>query len=470
MTPSNISPIRQQPTLLDACYRVVDGVSILVGLWLAVDWSNSTFSFAHQFAAAVAISLFYVIAELTGMYRNWRGVSTQREIGCGMVTWGVSLGALIVVGLITGHAASYSLLTAWYWLWMTPGLMVLTRVSIRCLLETLRARGLNYRGFAIVGVNPLGIQLAANIRDTPDLGLRFVGFFDDRPQSRLPSIPASLGTQVGDIADLIERSRSGDIDRIYITFPMRAEDRIRKVLAQLSDSTVSVYIVPDFFVFELLHSRWTDIRGLPVVSVFENPLYGVDGLMKRTTDLVLGSLLLMLCALPMLAIALAIKLTSPGPVFFHQRRYGLDGREFFVWKFRTMNVCEDGPVVTQATKDDKRVTAIGSFMRRTSLDELPQLFNVMYGNMSLVGPRPHATAHNEEYRKVIQGYMLRHKIKPGITGLAQVRGWRGETDTLEKMERRIECDHEYIRTWSIWSDIRILLQTISVVLLKKNAY
>lgn len=469
MTPS-ISPIRQQSTLLDACYRVVDGIAILAGLWIAVDCSHAEFNFAHQFAAAAAISLFYVVAELTGMYRNWRGVSTQREIGCGLATWSISLGSLALVGLMTGHAESYSTLTAWYWLLITPGLMVMSRMTIRFVLETMRARGLNYRGFAIVGVNPLGIQLAANIRDTPDLGLRFVGFYDDRPQSRLPEIPSSLGTQVGDIAHLIAQARSGAVDRIYITFPMRAEDRIRKVLAQLSDSTASVYIVPDFFVFELLHSRWTDIRGLPVVSVFENPLYGVDGLMKRATDLALGTLILLLCALPMLAIALAIKLTSAGPIFFRQRRYGLDGREFFVWKFRTMTVCEDGPTITQATRDDKRVTSVGGFLRRTSLDELPQLFNVLYGNMSLVGPRPHATAHNEEYRKVIQGYMLRHKIKPGITGLAQVRGWRGETDTLEKMERRIECDHEYIRTWSIWNDIRILVQTISVVFLRKNAY
>ncbi|MCC9605034.1 undecaprenyl-phosphate glucose phosphotransferase [Blastopirellula sp. JC732] len=469
MTP-NISAIRQQSTFLDACYRVVDGVAILLGLWLAVDWSHVPFNSSHQFAVAAAIALFYVVAEITGVYRNWRGVSTQREVGCGMATWGASLIGLILVGILTGHAQSHSLLTAWYWLWFTPGLMVLMRVAIRLVLETLRARGLNFRGFAIVGVNPLGMQLAANIRDTPDLGLKFVGFFDDRPQSRLPEIPASLGSQVGDIANLVERARRGEVEQIYITFPMRAEERIRKVLAQLSDSTASVYIVPDFFVFELLHSRWTDVRGLPVVSVFENPLYGVDGLMKRTTDIVFGSLILLFCALPMLAIALAIKLTSAGPIFFRQRRYGLDGREFYVWKFRTMTVCEDGPKITQATQNDKRLTSIGGFLRRTSLDELPQLFNVLYGDMSLVGPRPHATAHNEEYRKVIQGYMLRHKIKPGITGLAQVRGWRGETDTLEKMERRIECDHEYIRTWSIWNDIRILLQTVSVVLLKKNAY
>jgi putative colanic acid biosynthesis UDP-glucose lipid carrier transferase len=251
---------------------------------------------------------------------------------------------------------------------------------------------------------------------------------------------------------------------------MRAEDRIRGVLSKLADSTASVYIVPDFFVFQLLHSRWTDIGGLPAVSVFENPLYGVDGLTKRLFDFVTASLLLVALSPLLVAVAVAIKLTNRGPVFFRQRRYGLDGNEILVWKFRSMTVCEDGGTVTQATKQDSRVTPLGAILRRTSIDELPQLFNVIGGSMSLVGPRPHAAAHNEEYRQMIEGYMLRHKIKPGITGLAQVRGWRGETDTLEKMQRRVECDHEYIREWSLWLDIRILFRTIFVVLKRDNAY
>src|SRR5690606_28200611 len=190
-----------------------------------------------------------------------------------------------------------------------------------------------------------------------------------------------------------------------ITFPMRAEERIRKVLDQLSDTTASVYIVPDFFVFELLHSRWTSIGGLPVVSVFENPFYGVDGVLKRAFDLTAGLALLTLLAIPMSIITLAIKLTSRGPVFFRQKRYGLDGQEIFVWKFRSMTVCENGPVIQQATKGDARITPLGGFLRKTSLDELPQLFNVIEGTMSLVGPRPHATAHNEQYRRQIRGYM-----------------------------------------------------------------
>jgi putative colanic acid biosynthesis UDP-glucose lipid carrier transferase len=206
------------------------------------------------------------------------------------------------------------------------------------------------------------------------------------------------------------------------------------------------------------------------VSIFENPFYGVDGMVKRASDLLLACLALAALGLPMAVIALAIKLGSPGPVFFRQRRYGLDGREILVWKFRSMRVCEDGAQVTQATKHDARVTPLGALLRKTSLDELPQLFNVLDGSMSLVGPRPHATAHNEQYRGLIHGYMLRHKVKPGITGLAQVSGWRGETDTLEKMQRRVECDHRYIREWSLWLDVKILFQTVLVVLSRKNAY
>ena len=234
---------------------------------------------------------------------------------------------------------------------------------------------------------------------------------------------------------------------------------MKNVLTCLADSTAAIYYVPDFFAFELLNSRWTNIGGLPAVSIFENPFYGIDGAVKRVVDFVFACLLLVLLAIPMVITGLAVKLTSSGPIFFRQKRYGLDGKPISVWKFRSMTVCENGPVVAQATKNDSRVTPLGAILRKTSLDELPQLFNVIEGSMSLVGPRPHANAHNEHYRKQIRGYMLRHKVKPGITGLAQVSGWRGETDTLEKMQRRIECDLTYIRDWSLWLDVTILFRT-----------
>lgn len=348
--------------------------------------------------------------------------------------------------------------------------MVVVRIGLRAIQAALALRGINTRSFAIVGVNELSFRVAKNIENAPEMGLKLVGFYDDRDDERTPGIHPKIGKKVGDIEELVQRARKGEVDTVYITFPMRAEDRIRGVLDRLADSAASVYIVPDFFVFELLHSRWTDIGGIPTVSVFENPFYGVDGFVKRFIDVAIGAVLLALLAVPMAVIAALVKLSSPGPIFFRQRRYGLGGREILVWKFRSMRVCENGDTVKQATKNDTRVTPIGAILRKTSLDELPQLFNVMNGTMSLVGPRPHANAHNEEYRGQIHGYMLRHKVRPGITGLAQVNGFRGETDTLEKMERRVECDHQYIREWSLLMDIKILFRTIFVVFSKQNAY
>jgi putative colanic acid biosynthesis UDP-glucose lipid carrier transferase len=196
----------------------------------------------------------------------------------------------------------------------------------------------------------------------------------------------------------------------------------------------------------------------------------VDGFVKRVEDVILAGSLIMLFAIPMIFIAIGVKLSSPGPLFFKQRRYGLRGDQIEVWKFRTMSVLENDDKVVQAKKNDPRVTRFGAFLRRTSLDELPQLINVLQGTMSMVGPRPHAVAHNEHYRKQIDRYMLRHKVKPGITGLAQVNGWRGETETLDKMQKRIEFDLAYIQNWSLWLDIKIIFQTMFVVFSDKHAY
>jgi putative colanic acid biosynthesis UDP-glucose lipid carrier transferase len=305
---------------------------------------------------------------------------------------------------------------------------------------------------------------------SPWLGMEIIGFFDDRTPDRLPEGLAAKTNLAGTTDDLIARARTGEIDTIYMCLPLRAESRVNEMLRRLADSTASVYLVPDFFVFDLLHGRWSSLGDLPVISIFETPFYGVDGILKRIEDIVLGIGAIIVASPVMVLFAILIKLTSKGPVFFKQRRYGLNGEVIEVLKFRSMRVTEDGPVVKQATKDDPRITPVGRFMRRTSIDELPQLFHVVSGKMSLVGPRPHAVAHNEEYRKRIQGYMLRHKVKPGLTGWAQVNGWRGETDTLEKMEKRIEHDLEYIRRWGIMFDIWIIFLTVFGRKVRQNAY
>lgn len=276
---------------------------------------------------------------------------------------------------------------------------------------------------------------------------------------------------VGDFQELLQRAQRGEIDHIYITLPLRAEKRINQLIRELADSTVSVNIVPDFFTFNLMQSKLSSVKGIPVVSVFDTPLNSsLDGSVKRLEDLLLCAIILPIIAIPMLIIAIAIKITSPGPVIFKQMRYGVKGEQIEVWKFRSMSVCENGDSIKQATANDSRVTPLGGFLRRTSLDELPQFLNVLSGTMSVVGPRPHAVAHNEYYRKQIQGYMLRHKMKPGITGLAQISGCRGETETIDKMERRIHHDLEYIRQWSVILDLKIVVLTIFKGFVGQQAY
>jgi putative colanic acid biosynthesis UDP-glucose lipid carrier transferase len=262
----------------------------------------------------------------------------------------------------------------------------------------------------------------------------------------------------------------GEVDSIYIALPLKSDGRIETLVNQLSDTTASVYVIPDLFISEIVHSRWIDFGGMPLVSVYETPFYGLFGWVKRTEDVLLGSFILLLIAIPMIFIAIGIKTTSPGSVLFKQRRYGLNGAVVEVWKFRSMTVAENGDKVTQATKGDSRITPFGAFLRKTSLDELPQFINVLQGTMSVVGPRPHAVAHNEQYRKLIKGYMLRHKVKPGITGWAQINGWRGETDTLDKMQKRVDYDLEYIQNWSLWLDAKIVYLTIFKGFNGKNVY
>ncbi len=461
--------VRPSGSLIDAWLRVADAACIGASLALATPLLHID-NGRLAAAGAVAVVTYFLLGEVTSLYRSWRGAPSEREAACVVATWAATVLLLLTFAFLTRYTDLAGRKGFCLWFLSAPVFLVAHRLAVRRAQSLLRARGWNVRNYAIVGVNDLGVQLARNIEQAPGLGLRLVGFFDDRGEDRTVALPADVGARIGSIRDLVQQARDGKVDRIYLAFPLRAEERIRGVLRELGDTTASVYLAPDFFAFQLLHSRWTSIGGLPVVSVYETPFYGADGLLKRAFDLTAGLVLLVALALPMAVVAALIKATSPGPVFFRQRRYGMDGQEFRVWKFRTMTVCEDGPHVAQAKKDDRRVTRVGAVLRKTSLDELPQLFNVMEGTMSLVGPRPHASAHNEQYRKLIAGYMLRHKVKPGLTGLAQVRGWRGETDTLEKMQKRIECDHEYIREWSLWLDVKILLQTPRVVLGAKNAY
>ena len=453
--------IRPHAAGLSLLHRVVDIVIVLASL-AAAGWLFDAELHGHYWMAATwAVILFFVVSEMNGLYRSWRLSSLSREVFRLMSSWAITALALIAMAFLTNVSGSYSRLVVVTWFLLAPALLLGSRVVLRTLLRQLRKRGRNTRTLAIAGSGRLAAQIAAKAASADWLGLQLIGFFDDDNRRQDAAPDTVRGTIKGNFADLVGQCRNGSIDYVYVAISIQDEKVILRLLHDLADTTASVYLVPDLFVVDLLQSRWVDIDGTPLVSVFESPFYGVNGWLKRLEDLLLATVILGVMALPMLAIAAAIRISSPGgPVIFRQRRYGLNGTVVEVWKFRTMNVLEDSGNIEQARKNDPRITAMGGFLRRTSLDELPQFFNVLQGHMSIVGPRPHAIAHNEQYRGLIHGYMLRHKVKPGITGWAQVNGWRGETDTLEKMRKRVEFDLEYVRNWSLWLDMRIVLLTM----------
>ena len=391
------------------------------------------------------------------------------ELALDIVTgWAAIVVLLLFLGWSSRTLGSFDDRVILAWALVTPAaLFAAHRALPRLWPRVLAAEGLQ-KAAVIAGANDLGRNLARRLRDNPMFGIRFAGYFDDRAASRLQNVVPR--ENLGSLDALPDYARSHAVDVIYIALPMASQPRILKLLEDLRDTTASIYFVPDIFVADLIQARVDSIGGLPVVAVCESPFYGFNGLIKRASDVIFASAIVLLISPLLLAIAVGVKLSSPGPVLFKQRRYGLDGKRIVVYKFRSMTVAEDGEVVRQATRDDARVTPFGAFLRRTSLDELPQFINVLQGRMSVVGPRPHAVAHNEMYRKLIRGYMIRHKVKPGITGLAQVSGWRGETETVEKMKARIDCDLSYLRNWSLLLDLQIILKTIVVVLQKDNAY
>jgi putative colanic acid biosynthesis UDP-glucose lipid carrier transferase len=386
-----------------------------------------------------------------------------------LVRWLGALGILAVVHLITGFASNvpYDLLLTWA---LVSGSAILLCHTLLVLAErgTVFTRD-NQRTAVILGVNTVSLLLANRLKTRPEYLTHVVGFFDDRNVERLE--PTDNLPLLGGIPDLLSYIKREGIDIIFIALPLRHIRRVMALLDDLRDSTASIYYVPDVFVFDLIQSRSSEVGGVPIVAMCETPFSGYHGVIKRMTDMVFA-LPILLFALPVMAvIALLVKITSPGPVIFKQRRYGLDGQDILVYKFRSMYVTEDGHRVQQATKDDSRITGIGRFLRKTSLDELPQLINVLQGTMSLVGPRPHAVAHNEMYRRLIKGYMLRHKVLPGITGLAQINGCRGETTELEQMQARVNYDLDYLRQWTPWLDLRILFRTVLQLLRgDKRAY
>ena len=412
------------------------------------------------------LTLCLLVFALTFPGRN-RLKDNLLAAGTDLVTsWIVLLAILALCGYATNSLHYFDTRVLLAWTLVTPVLQWLSVWVGQEVLRRVAKRPEVRRSAVVVGAGPLGVKVSKALLESQDQGVDFVGYFDDRTDERLHG--EAVHERLGTLRDLAPYVRAQGIKEVYITLPLGSQPRIVELLEQVQGTTASIFFVPDVFGISIIQGRLQDMNGVPVVGICETPFTGTNELVKRVSDIVLANLILISPLL--LAIAIGVRLSSPGPVIFKQRRNGLDGEEIIVYKFRTMRVMDDGQVVPQATKGDPRITPFGAFLRRTSLDELPQFVNVLQGRMSIVGPRPHAVAHNEQYREMIKAYMVRHKVKPGITGWAQVNGLRGETETIEKMRQRVEYDLEYLRNWSLGLDLQIIVRTARLVLFDRNAY
>ncbi|KAA8999855.1 undecaprenyl-phosphate glucose phosphotransferase [Affinibrenneria salicis] len=456
-------------SIISMLQRFSDISIILLSTFLVSTIVSDRISLQNWLFAFISLSIFQMIGGITDFYRSWRGVSFRVEMQLLIRNWLLSV--IFSAGILSIFPSLFIGLK-YHIIWLCVSLLgfLFARISIRAVVRYLRKLGYNSRRVVVVGDSVAGFHLIDSIMNAPWLGLNVVGYYTLEGKKISKEYDKLNINSLGDINKLIESARSCNIDKVYIALPMHESELINNILTELSDTTCTVLLVPDIFTFNLLQSRSEMVNGIPVISLYDTPMSGINMIIKRIEDVTLSLLIILLISPLLLLISCVVKTTSPGPVIFKQKRYGIDGKAIDVWKFRSMSVMENGDNVIQARKGDSRITPVGAFLRRTSLDELPQFFNVVKGDMSIVGPRPHAVAHNEQYRKLIKGYMLRHKMKPGITGWAQINGWRGETETLEKMEKRIEFDLFYIQNWSVWLDCKIIFLTIFKGFVNKSAY
>lgn len=446
--------------------RVIDPLIIMGMLYLCAMFFGEPFTGYYLVLMILAFFVSSSVYQYVDPYRPWRNGRMGAYVRDTLCGWLITVGVLVFIATVGGLTKPFDHDVTLSWAILTPLMLLLSHLTMR---RSHLGRGADEaRSVLIVGVNEVGLKFSQVCERNPNLFMRVVGFFDDRVSDRFP--PNMREPVLGKMADIAAYVREHGVKMIFISQPISAQPRIRKLLDELQDTTASVYFLPDIYVFDLMQARFDNVGGMPVIAICESPFTGINSLVKRISDIVLGAIIQIALLPLMLIIAIAVKVSSPGPVIFRQRRYGLYGEEIIVYKFRSMTVTDDGPLVVQARRNDQRVTKIGGFLRRSSLDELPQFINVLQGRMSIVGPRPHAVAHNEQYRKLIKGYMLRHKVKPGITGWAQVNGFRGETETLDKMEARVHYDLDYLRKWSLWLDLWIIIKTVQVVLKRENAH
>ncbi|CAK0760238.1 UDP-glucose:undecaprenyl-phosphate glucose-1-phosphate transferase [Gammaproteobacteria bacterium] len=423
----------------------------------------------YRVGLILAVLMTALVFPIYGIYRSWRGDSIIRELGNITLAWITVVIGLVVAAFLSKTGEQYSRLWLGLWLGLCWGVFVVYRVALRVILRTIRQMEWNSRRVLIAGAGELGRQVVRGLLDTPWVGMKVIGFVDDNPalqETSIEGVPVLGATTV--LGELLSRHVA---DEVWLALPLRAEQRVREILFDLRHSTVNIRFIPDIFGFRLFNHSMHEIAGFPVLDLNMTPMVGINRVIKAVEDRFLALVILILISPVLLIIAIGVKLSSPGPIFFRQLRHGWDGKPIEIYKFRSMVIHNEAPgTITQAQRSDPRITPLGKFLRRTSFDELPQFINVLQGRMSIVGPRPHAIEHNQHYKDLINAYMQRHKVKPGITGWAQVNGWRGETDTLDKMRNRVEYDLYYIEHWSLWFDLRIIGMTLLSGFVGHNAY
>jgi putative colanic acid biosysnthesis UDP-glucose lipid carrier transferase len=450
--------------LLEILWRFAPSFVAAITLYASVTFFGESFN--HYDATLLGA----VLALCTLFMRPSRDISSQfnsPKVDLAFeitVRWLLVVFVLLLIGFLTRSTGFYTRRILMTWVFVTPVLAMMVSFSLLRGLRSLTRDDTARRRVLFAGCNETSVSLAAQIGANPHYGMSVAGFFEDRSAERLGNPAVKI---LGSLSNLVSYVRQSGTDVIFVALPIRHMQRVLQLLDELRDTTASIYYVPDISAFDLIQARTAHVGGIPVIAMCESPRFGLG---KRLTDIVLSGAALLALAVPFTVISLLIRMSSPGPAIFRQRRCGLDGKEIIVYKFRSMTVVENGDEIRQAVRNDSRITPVGAFLRRFSLDELPQLFNVLQGQMSLVGPRPHAVAHNESYRRLIKGYMIRHKVLPGITGLAQISGFRGETRELAQMEARVRHDLEYLRSWTMALDFKILALTVLRMFRDNQAY
>lgn len=461
------SLLKEHATLLETLFRLLDPLLVVLTAYVCYVWYLNEWELPeHYWYAMFTTSLLILtIFPFFRIYRAFRGASLWTELQGLISAWAAVWAILAVLFFSTKTGAAFSRVWLGASALSSLAVLVMSRVMLRWVLRRVRERGFNQRYIIVAGAGALGEEVVRRLRGETWAGLQVVALFDDKKALHgtvIEGVPVRGGLE--GVREFVDEAR---IDQVWITLPLRAEQRVKDLLQSLSDTTVELRFIPDIFGFQLLNHSLTEVAGLPVVNVTESPMQGANRILKALLDFVVAAVVLIVLSPLMLLIAVAVKVSSPGPALYTQRRVTWNGAEFNILKFRTMPVgaeSDSGPV--WARPDEDRATPIGKFLRRWSLDELPQFINVLRGEMSVVGPRPERPEFIEQFRHQIPGYMQKHLVKAGITGWAQVNDLRGNSD----LTARIEYDLFYIDNWSIWFDLRIILLTMWQVLKSRNAY